>query len=88
MESKDNRIDQAIKWILPFLLTLVVGYQQTQQQELKQTQKELESRVLILYTDKVSKTELKDTEDRITKNIEALKSDIIARLDLYFKKPN
>jgi len=88
MESKDNRIDQAIKWLLPFCLTLIVGYQQTQQQELKQTQKELESRVLILYTDKVSKTELKDTEDRITKNIEALKSDIIARLDLYFKKPS
>lgn len=84
--EKESNFNWVVKWALPFLLSLVVGYQQTQMQDMKQNQKEVESRVLFLYTDKVGKQELRDTEDRLTRNIEGLKTDIIARLDLYFKK--
>ena len=46
----------------------------------------LEERVSFLYLDKVSKSDLKDTENRIMSRIEGVQSDILARLDLYFGK--
>lgn len=86
--EKESNFNWVVKWLLPAGLSLIVSYQQTQMQDMKQTQKETESRVLFLYTDKVGKQELRDTEDRITRNLEGLKTDILGRLDLYFKKPS
>lgn len=51
----------------------------------------LEEKVNFLYLDKVSKSDLKETEDRLMKRIEGMGSDILARLDIYFgkmKKPD
>ncbi|MNV97677.1 hypothetical protein D3C71_1928290 [compost metagenome] len=53
-------------------------------QDIRTQNKELESRVLFLYTDKVSNQQLKDTEQRLVTNIEGMRSDLLARLDLYF----
>ncbi|QDP50306.1 MAG: hypothetical protein Tp178MES00d2C33159851_96 [Prokaryotic dsDNA virus sp.] len=44
----------------------------------------LEERVSFLYMDKVSKSDLKDTETRIMNRIEGMQSDILARMDLLF----
>lgn len=57
------------------------------QQQVSRVEK-LEGTVIILQTSKVDKGDLRDVEDRINSNISAMKTDILARIDLYFQKPN
>jgi len=59
---------------------LVIGYQ-----DQKSKVDKLEEKVQLLYQEKVSKTELKDVEQRLMSRIEAGNADILARIDLYFK---
>ena len=66
------------------LLSVVMGLGLMVVQDLRTQVKETESRVLFLYTDKVSNQQLKDTEQRLVTNIEGMRSDLLARLDLYF----
>lgn len=75
---ENSRSEWFIRWIIPVGLGLIVSYQQTQMQDQKQVAKDLEQKVFVLATEKVSKSELKDTEDRLTRNIDALKTDMIA----------
>ena len=44
----------------------------------------LEEKVSFLTTDKVSRTDLRETEARIMARIEGMQSDILARMDLLF----
>lgn len=46
----------------------------------------LEEKVSFLTLDKVSRTDLRETEARIMARIEGMQSDLLARLDLYFGK--
>lgn len=55
------------------------------QEQTKRVEK-LENTVVMLQTSKVDKGDLAQVETRINTNIAAMKSDILARLDLYFKK--
>lgn len=66
------------------LLSVVMALGMLVIQDIRTQNKELESRVLFLYTDKVSNQQLKDTEQRLVTNIEGMRSDLLARLDLYF----
>lgn len=66
------------------LLSVVMALGLMVIQDLRTQVKETESRVLFLYTDKVSNQQLKDTEQRLVTNIEGMRSDLLARLDLYF----
>lgn len=90
--NADKRINHIWERVAIGLLGVVVLWGGTQFQDLKAQNKELENKVLFLYTDKVSQPQLKDTEDRLAKQIEAfkadvkseigtMKSDILARLD-------
>lgn len=91
--NRDTRLDKAISWGIPFLLSLIVGYQQLQYQQQHDATKDLENKFYTLVTEKVSKGELKETENRLQNSINALsneqrnraaadKADIIARLEL------
>ena len=62
---------------------LVIGYQ-----DQKSKVDKMEERIQFIYNDKVSKNELKDVEARIMNRIEAGNADILARIDLYFKRNN
>lgn len=46
----------------------------------------LEEKVSFLTLDKVSRTDLRETEARIMARIEGMQSDILARMDLLFGK--
>lgn len=70
------------------LLSVVMALGLLVIQDLRAQVKETESRVLFLYTDKVSNQQLKDTEQRLVTNIEGMRSDLLARLDLYFGSLN
>lgn len=89
--SANTRINGYWERAAIFLMFLVMGYMQVQYQEQKADAKELENKVFFLYSDKVSNQQLQNTEDRLVKNIEGMRSDLLARLDLYFgsiTKPN
>lgn len=46
----------------------------------------LEEKVSFLSLDKVSRTDLRETEARIMARIEGMQSDILSRMELYFGK--
>jgi len=79
--------------LISLFVTMLFMTYQGQQTEFKA----LESRVLSLQMEKVSRADLADVEQRINKNLDARinelisrstsdKQDILQRLDLYFKK--
>jgi len=81
--------------LISFVLTALVMMYQGQRSDFK----ELETRVLSLQVDKVSKEDLRDVEMRINKNFDARigelisrsasdKADILARIDLLIKTTN
>lgn len=82
-ENANNRLNGYVDKALFATLSLIIGLQQMQAMDIKSDHKELEGRVLYLYTNTVSKSELKDTEERITKNVEAIRSDIKGLLQMY-----
>ena len=83
-ETANNRITALWEKFAIGLLSVVMALGMLVIQDIRTQNKELESRVLFLYTDKVSNQQLKDTEQRLVTNIEGMRSDLLARLDLYF----
>lgn len=82
-QKTDTRLNGYVDKALFGLLAIMIGWQQMQSNSTKDDIKQLDTRVLYLYTNTVSKTELKDTEERITKNVEAIRSDIKGLLQMY-----
>lgn len=82
--TANNRISAIWERFALGLLSVVMALGLLVIQDIRTQNKELESRVLFLYTDKVSNQQLKDTEQRLVTNIEGMRSDLLARLDLYF----
>lgn len=87
-DSANNRITAIWERFAIGLLSVVMALGLMVIQDIRAQNKELESRVLFLYTDKVSNQQLKDTEQRLVTNIEGMRSDLLARLDLYFGSLN
>ncbi len=83
-DSANQRITNLWEKFAIGLLSVVMALGMLVIQDIRTQNKELESRVLFLYTDKVSNQQLKDTEQRLVTNIEGMRSDLLARLDLYF----
>lgn len=83
-DSANNRITAIWEKFAIGLISVVLALGMMVIQDLRTQLKETESRVLFLYTDKVSNQQLKDTEQRLVTNIEGMRSDLLARLDLYF----
>lgn len=83
-DSANNRITAIWEKFAIGLISVVLALGMMVIQDLRAQLKETESRVLFLYTDKVSNQQLKDTEQRLVTNIEGMRSDLLARLDLYF----
>jgi len=83
-DSANNRISALWERLALGLISVVMALGILVIQDIRTQNKELESRVLFLYTDKVSNQQLKDTEQRLVTNIEGMRSDLLARLDLYF----
>jgi hypothetical protein len=79
--SANARINHLWERLALGLIGILMLWGATQFQDLKEQNKELENKVLFLYTDKVSTAQLKDTEDRLIKQIDGMKADILARLD-------
>lgn len=86
IESANTRINNLTERVAIGLLSLILGWGQLQYQEAKDRVKDLETKVQTLYLEKVSRGDLRDVEDRINSRIESMKSDLLARLDLYFGK--
>ncbi len=87
-ESANSRINNLYEKLAIGLLTIMVGWMQIQYTESKEQMKDLETKVQTLYLEKVSKSDLREVEDRINSKIDGMKSDLLARLDLYFGKLN
>jgi cell division protein FtsB len=87
-DSANSRITAIWEKFAIGLLSVVMALGLLVIQDLRAQVKETESRVLFLYTDKVSNQQLKDTEQRLVTNIEGMRSDLLARLDLYFGSLN
>jgi hypothetical protein len=87
-DSANNRISALWERLALGLISVVMALGMLVIQDIRTQNKELESRVLFLYTDKVSNQQLKDTEQRLVTNIEGMRSDLLARLDLYFGSLN
>lgn len=87
-DSANTRINNLWEKFAIGLLSVVMALGMLVIQDIRTQNKELESRVLFLYTDKVSNQQLKDTEQRLVTNIEGMRSDLLARLDLYFGSLN
>jgi len=85
-ESANTRINNLYEKIAIGLLSVIIAWGQLQYQESKDRVKDLETKVQTLYLEKVSRGDLRDLEDRINSRIESMKSDLLARLDLYFGK--
>lgn len=86
MADANARINNLTERVAIGLLSLILGWGQVQYQEAKDRVKDLEIKVQTLYLEKVSKSDLREVEDRINSKIDGMKSDLLARLDLYFGK--
>lgn len=81
-----NRINNYWERIGLFLMATVLSLTVWAFQEQSRRVEKLEGTIIVLQTTKVDKGDLRDVEDRINSNISAMKSDILARIDLYFQK--
>lgn len=87
-DSANGRLNALWEKLAIGLLTIIIGYQQLQYQEMRADIKDTQSKVVILTTSKVDRSDLRDLEDRINNKIDGMKTDLIARLDLYFGRLN
>jgi len=78
----NNYWERASLFLMGIVLALTVWAFQEQAKKIEK----LEAVALVLQTSKVEKSDLKDVEDRLSNSITAMKSDILARIDLYFQK--
>ncbi len=85
-ETANNRINNLWERAALFFLTAALSLTVWAFQEQGKKVEALEQRVLVIQTSKVDKADLRDVEDRINSKIDGMKSDLIARLDLYFGK--
>lgn len=74
----NNLWERAAIGILLLLLSVVQVQYASDKNDMKQEVKELNVKVLELYRTSVTKQELKELEDRLTKNVEGIRSDIRA----------
>lgn len=82
MESEaKNTWERVALMLLSVVLSLTVWAFNEQSKRVEK----LETTMIVIQTTKVDKDDLRLTEDRINSNISAMKADVIARLDLYFK---
>jgi hypothetical protein len=81
-----SRINNYWERVALFLLATVLSLTVWAFQEQSRKVEKLEQTIIVLQTTKVDKGDLRDVEDRINSNISAMKSDVIARIDLYFQK--
>lgn len=77
-----NTWERAALFLIGIVLSLTVWAFQEQSKRVEK----LETTMIVMQTTKVDKDDLRLTEDRINSNISAMKSDVIARIDLYFQK--
>ena len=85
-DSSNIRINNYWERVGLFLMATVLALTVWAFQEQSKRVEKLEGTIILLQTTKVDKTDLRDVEDRINSNISAMKSDILARIDLYFQK--
>lgn len=85
-ETANSRINNFWERAALFFLTAVLSLTVWAFQEQGKKVEALEQRVLLIQTTKVDRGDLRDVEDRINSKIDGMKSDLIARLDLYFGK--
>lgn len=95
--SANHRLNGIWERLALGLLSLVLGITLLTIQGMRADQKELEGKVFTLQMDKVSKADLRETENRLLQGFQAQitdlksqqessKQDILSRIDLYFKK--
>jgi hypothetical protein len=79
----NNYIERIAIGLLVILLSLVQTQYWADKAESKQEIKELNTKVLELYRNSVTKQELRELETRLTENGNALRSDVRQILTLY-----
>lgn len=86
-ENTANKLSSLWEKLAIGVLTLLLGLVQMQytsdRAENKKDIEKLNTQVLELYRSSVTKQELKELEDRLTKNVEGIRSDIRGILNLY-----
>ncbi len=82
----DRRINGYFERTALFLIGVVLSLTVWAFQEQSKKIERLETTVVMLQTTKVDRVDLRDLEDRFNSKIDGMKSDIIQRLDLYFKR--
>lgn len=86
-DSANHRINNLWEKLSIGLLTLMLGWGQMQYQqdkaETKAEIKELNTKVLDLYRTSVTKQELREFEDRLTKEWSSIRDDVRGILKLY-----
>ena len=87
VENANHRINNLFEKAAIGLLMIMLGFVQTQywadKVESKAEIKELNTKVLELYRNSVTKQELRELETRLTENGNALRSDVRQILTLY-----
>lgn len=83
-EPANTRLNNYIERFGVWACSIIMGFGLMTYQDLKAQTDKLEEKVNFLYQDKVSKAELREEINRIVKAQEAAKTDIIARMELYF----
>lgn len=86
-DSANHRINNLWEKLSIGLLTIMLGWGQMQYQqdrsETKAEIKELNTKVLDLYRTSVTKQELREFEDRLTKEWSSIRNDVRGILQLY-----
>jgi hypothetical protein len=86
-ENTANKLSSMWEKLSIGVLTLLLGLVQMQytsdRTETRREVEKLNTQVLELYRSSVTKQELKELEDRLTKNVEGIRSDIRGILNLY-----
>ncbi len=82
--NANSRMNNYIERIAIGLLTVVISFMTMLYNGQQERIKDLENKVVVLQTTKVDRGDLKEFKEEINASISAMKSDLIARLDLYF----
>lgn len=83
-DTANSRMNNYIERIAIGLLTVVISFMTMLYNGQQERIKDLENKVVVLQTSKVDRGDLKEFKEEINASISAMKSDLIARLDLYF----
>lgn len=83
-EPANSRINKYWEKFGIWACTAMLGFGLLVFQDQRAQVAKLEEKVNFLYQDKVSKAELKEEINRLSQEYQAGKSDIIARMEIYF----